>query len=80
MKELTYQILTHLPLVGAWYRARLTPLFPSQIRRALGKEGVMDKYLEAVDAYKKAHPGEALTRPVIDSLMYESGVFDNLDD
>lgn len=80
MKELTYQILTHLPLVGAWYRARLTPLFPSEVRRALGKEGVMDKYLEAVAAYRKAHPGEALTRPVVNRLMHESGVFDDFDD
>lgn len=74
MKEVAYQILTHLPIIGVWYRNRLEPKLPSDVLRALHKDGAMDRYLKAVDDYKKQHPGEAIIQEVVNRLIRDSGI------
>jgi len=52
----------------------LQPLEEFVTKKLMSREGKLEKYHEVVDAYTKAHSGEALTRPVVNRLMHESGV------
>lgn len=68
MNQSTYNILSHIPIFGAYFRRKHQPMITSMM---FGDDGVCtwDEFNDCVREYSERHPDEAITAELVDRIL-----------